>query len=384
MSILKPAVNQTSRAKIGIYGNAGSGKTRTSVELAIGLSQKLGSKKPVAFFDTETGSDFMIPLFKKAGIELLVAKSRAFADLITFCDEAEEACDVAIVDSVTHVWQELLNAWKQRLRRNFGFEIADWGKIKPEWQKFSDRFVNNGLHMIVCGRAGDVYEQEYDEDKKKMVMVKGGTKMKTEGEMAYEPSLLFEMERVSRALAKGDATLTGWINRAIVMKDRSDQLMGAEIDFPTFESFQPFWDSLNLGAKHIGVDTSRSSVDSLESPDNRIHRRRQVEITLELIKDSMVEGNIAGTGKVEKSEQVKHLKMAFGTSAWTAIEDMKLEVLQAGLAAIRKNLLLEPLGQPNSEVPHAPLTEAPKALEPEDDGLGSLGQKEPVEAGAPA
>jgi hypothetical protein len=35
------------------------------------------ANKPAAFFDTETGSDWLIPLFEKAGIPLVVAKKKS-------------------------------------------------------------------------------------------------------------------------------------------------------------------------------------------------------------------------------------------------------------------------------------------------------------------
>jgi septum formation inhibitor-activating ATPase MinD len=58
MSILKKATNEMSRLKAGIQGSAGSGKTRTAAELAIGLAQL--HKKPVAVCDSESGTDYLI------------------------------------------------------------------------------------------------------------------------------------------------------------------------------------------------------------------------------------------------------------------------------------------------------------------------------------
>ncbi len=42
-----------------------------------------GANKPVAFFDTETGSDFLIKRFEAEGVELMVATSQAFRDPLT-------------------------------------------------------------------------------------------------------------------------------------------------------------------------------------------------------------------------------------------------------------------------------------------------------------
>lgn len=59
MSILKPATNKMAYGKVGIYGTAGSGKTRTASEIAIGLHKAIGSTKPVVAFDTEPAFSFV-------------------------------------------------------------------------------------------------------------------------------------------------------------------------------------------------------------------------------------------------------------------------------------------------------------------------------------
>jgi hypothetical protein len=126
MTLLRPARNESAYLKMGNYGGAGSGKTWTTALVAIGLSSRLSDGKPVAFFDTETGSDYVLPLFRDAGVELLVVKSRAFADLVEFVFEAESKRSVAIVDSITHVWDELREAYEKKFGRTTGLEIWDW------------------------------------------------------------------------------------------------------------------------------------------------------------------------------------------------------------------------------------------------------------------
>jgi hypothetical protein len=343
MTLLRKATNQTAYLKAGIMGFAGSGKTFTAADLAIGLSKTVSDGKPVAFFDTETGSDFLIPKFKEHGIELLVAKTRSFKDLLTFMKEAEGQCSVAVIDSITHVWQEILAAYTEKLRRRNGLLFQDWGPIKTEWRGFTDSYINSKMHVILCGRAGFEYDMEKDEAGKKE-LIKTGTKMKAESEMGYEPSLLLEMERVSADEEYAKGKRGGWIHRCYILKDRTDRMNGEAIDNPTFASFKPVVDFLNIGGEHVGVDATSSSTDLFESPESYHARKKRVEIVLELIVDTMTEAQIGGTSAKAKEEQVKHLKNAFGTSSWTAIKDMKLEALEAGMLALRKALLLEPLG----------------------------------------
>ena len=173
--LLKKAVNQTAYLKAGFMGFAGSGKTFTASQLAIGLAKDIGDNKPVAFFDTETGSDYLIKEFENAGVELLVVKTRSFRDLLGFLKEAESACSVAIIDSITHVWQELMEAYAKRNNRRNGLLFQDWGKLKTEWRQFTDLYLNSSLHVIMCGRAGYEYDYSQDETGKKELL-KTGTK----------------------------------------------------------------------------------------------------------------------------------------------------------------------------------------------------------------
>ena len=86
-------------------------------------------------------------------------------------------------------------------------------KLYEMWAKFTDSFLNSSLHMIVCGRAGDMYEYQENENGKKE-LIKSGTRMATEKELSYEPSLLIEMQR---KIIDGKERLF-----AFVEKDRSD------------------------------------------------------------------------------------------------------------------------------------------------------------------
>lgn len=335
MSLLKPAMNQTAYLKAGILGFAGSGKSYTASDMAIGLSKTLGDRKPVAFFDTETGSDYLIPKFKEAGVELLVAKTRTFSDLLMFMREAEASCSVAIIDSISHVWTELLEAYTAKLRRRNGLMFSDWGPIKQEWRGFTDAYLNSKMHVILCGRAGYEYDMETNEAGKKE-LIKTGTKMKAETEMGYEPSLLLEMERVNADDKHTTGKRSGWIHRCYVLKDRTDRMNGEAIDNPSYESFAPVVSFLNIGGEHVGIDRSRSSEGLFDNPEGRSDRKRRLDVLLELIPDAFVRADIGGTSAVAKRAQVEACMACFGTSSWTAIKSQRLEEIEKGY----KNLLI--------------------------------------------
>ena len=107
MSIFKTGELEMAYLKMGLYGGAGSGKTFTASDIAIGLHKFVKAKKPIYFIDTETGSDFVLDKFEKAKIKLQVAKSRAFMDLVAGVDEAEKDGSIILIDSITHFWNEL-------------------------------------------------------------------------------------------------------------------------------------------------------------------------------------------------------------------------------------------------------------------------------------
>ena len=112
--LFKPAEPEVAYLKMGIYGGQGSGKTRTATEVAIGLFKHTKAKKPVYFLDSETGSDYVRPIFAKHKVPFHNAKSRAFSDLLIAMDEAEREASVFICDSVTHFWDELIESYKKK------------------------------------------------------------------------------------------------------------------------------------------------------------------------------------------------------------------------------------------------------------------------------
>lgn len=348
MGILKPATNRMAYAKVGLYGGAGSGKTRTAAEIAIGLHKAIGSKKPVVAFDTEPAFSFVLPLFQKAGIELLVAdESRALVDLMEFMDEAEKVSDIAIIDSITHVWRDAQESYLKRLnesRARYGkkpllaLEFQHWRPIKAAWADFTDRFLSSKLHVIVCGRAGNVYEyQEKDDGSGKKELITTGTRMATEKELGYEPSLLIEM-----LADRQDGHI---VNTALVQKDRTDTLNGQEIQFPNYEKLRPHFDFLNIGGQHFeSMDRRDSSGMFAEADETGWDKEKQqrtiyCEEIAELMKKHYPSQSVE-----DKQKRADLMEMFFDTRSWTAIESMRSDVLRDGFEAMRDKL--EPVESP--------------------------------------
>lgn len=342
MKLLKPASNRMAYAKIGLYGTAGSGKTRTAAEIAIGLHKAIGSKKPIAGFDTEPAFSFILPLFQKNGIELLVSdESRALSDLMDFMDEAEQVSDIVIIDSITHVWRDAQESYLRRInesRARYGkkpkpsLEFQDWRPIKAAWAEFTDRFLSSKMHVIVCGRAGQVYEyQDKDDGSGKKELITTGTRMATEKELGYEPSLLIEM-----LADRQDGRI---VNVALVQKDRSDTLNGREIQFPNYSKLEPHFKALNIGGEHFGSMDKRDSSEIFPEADESgwDAEKHQREIMSEEIKELMLKHYPSQTAD-DKKARGDLLEMFFDTRSWTKVESMKSAILKSGYDAMREKL----------------------------------------------
>ena len=392
----KDATNTTSFAKIGILGFAGAGKTRTATEMAIGLHAAIKSKKPIGFIDSETGSDFVLPLFTKRGIGLKVSKTRAFRDLAEGMKQSPGLFDILIIDSLSHFWVDIVESYRKKKNVN-RLSFGDWAIIKPMWNDdFSSPFVMSAIHIIVCGRAGFEYDY-FEGDDGKMELYKTGTKMKAENEFGFEPSLVIEMERIKnpnlteeyRAAKTKDQKLKAarsmaadreFVRRATVLKDRSDIMDGMTFDNPTYADFAPHWQAINLGGEHMPLEGGDSTelFNRGGQPAWQIEKRRsdiaREEIRAEL--DKVFPSSSAN----EKKARIRILEFVLDTSSATAIESMKTDKLIPALRRIKTILTV-----PENTVENlaaGKIMEPPKdEIEdiPEFGPIGDLGQTTLVE-----
>jgi hypothetical protein len=344
-------------AKVGIYGSAGSGKTRTATEIAIGLHKAIKSKKPIVAFDTEPAFSFVLPHFQAADIELLVSdESRALQDLMAFMDEAEKVSDIAIIDSITHVWRDAQESFLKRMndtRKKYGkkplaaLEFQHWRPIKAAWAEFTDRFLSSKMHVIVCGRAGNVYEyQDKDDGSGKKELISTGTRMATEKELGYEPSLLIEM-----LADRQDGRI---INVASIQKDRADKLNGHEIRMPTYKALKSHFEFLNIGGEHFESMDQRDSTAMFKDVEEtgwdkeKLERQILSEEVIELLKKHFPSMSVE-----DKAKRADMMDFGFGTRSWTAIENSHSDILRDGLHKLRMEL--EP---PEPETTSEPVQEA--------------------------
>lgn len=346
MALFKKATMTSAYLKMGIYGDAGSGKTYTASQVAKGLALHIKAKgspiPPVMFIDTETGSNWVKPIFDAVGVDFLVAQTRAFSDLKEAVREAEAAGAILIVDSISHFWQEVQEAYvkskQERTRKPYAkLEFQDYAILKPLWAQFTGAYLNSKAHIILCGRAGGTYEYQENDETHKKELITTGTKMRAEKDMGYEPSLLVEM-----VIEKDpdDKRKKKTVRKAFVIKDRSTLLDGLEFINPAFKSFEPHIKLLNLGGAHAGFDASRSS-SALFPKEDRDDRSLQRKIVLDEI-ESILTRYFPSTGGSDRKAKLELLKEHFQAS-WTEIEKvMPLEDLRASYDTLHRALEGEP------------------------------------------
>lgn len=338
MALFKRATNGQAFLKMGLMGFAGDGKTFTATQVAIGMVELMRRRglemgdRPAMFLDTETGSDWVKPRFDEASIELMVAKTRSFVDLIAAVNEAEASGSVLIIDSISHFWRVLCDEYATRRNRKRGLEFSDWAWLKGEWSKFTDRFVNSQAHIIMCGRAGFEYDF-FEDDSGKKQLEKTGVKMKAETETGYEPSILVLMEK-HQAIDDGRVWRT-----ATVLKDRSTKIDGMTFENPTFKDFLPHIEFLNLGGQHISIDESRDNA-SLFADDGtpRWQReKRAKEIALDEITE-LLSKHHPGSAADAKKAKADWLERAFSSRSWERIQSMDWDTVRSARNWLWKQL----------------------------------------------
>ncbi len=348
MGLLQVIDDAPGYVKATFQGPQGSGKTRTAVELACKAHSFFGSKKPVAFYDTEGGSDYVADLIsERTGMKPIRVKTRAFSDLRQVVHECEGgASDVMIVDSISHVWRELQAAYMQKVnegRRSpkLRMDIQDIMKIKELWAPWPDDFLQSAVHIIVCGREGNEWGHEWDEEKGKSELVQTGKKMKVESEFGYEASLMVSM--AAEQVAAQTVKLRGGkkekrerriINVATILKDRYDKMNGHVIEMPTGDDFLPFLELHNPKA-HGRMDTAVKSDGDMQpmSDDGWTQEKKSRVCLCEEIQGQLTKHYPGQTAK-EKAVKLAILEKAFQTRSWTRVESMHSDKLRVGLDTI--------------------------------------------------
>lgn len=350
MNILKPIDAGSGYLKVSIFGDAGSGKTTTSVKLAIYAREFFRLSGPIVFIDTENGSPWAAPTVEKAtGQKMIGVKTRSFDDLKAAVAEAVTlGASVVVVDSATHFWQELNATFLKRIndsRRSNRMQTLDklefqhMNAIKEMWGTWTSLFLNSPIHIVTCGRLQNEWEMEVNEKGKKE-LVKTGVRFQAERQFGHEASMLVEME--PEQILEGNRVVRV-LHRATVIKDRNmdpeTTLVGKTCDDPDGSFFLPHLSTLRPET-HAPVDTSRETVVQVDEAGRVEWQResRERDALLEELAGELDKAGLGGTSTEAKTKRPRLLEECFGTSSKTRMEGMRSDALREGLAKIRVRL----------------------------------------------
>lgn len=190
----KKAVRQRVKARIGICGPAGSGKTMSALRLAFGI---VGSNGKIAVLDTENES---ASLYAHLGdYDTDVIKPPFTVDkYINGIREAERnGYDLLIIDSLSHAWAgtggilEYVDAKADAAKGN---KFAGWREATPRHNSLVDAMLQSPMHIIATMRSKTEYILVEDEKGKKVPKKVGMAPVQREG-MDYEFTLVFDVDQ---------------------------------------------------------------------------------------------------------------------------------------------------------------------------------------------
>ena len=169
----KRGVRENVPLLIGLAGGTGSGKTRSAMRLATGLS----AGKPFAVIDTEAGranhyaNDFT---FDHGDLRAPFTPE-AYTAAIVAADEAHYP--VVIVDSASHEWAgdggilDMADAEKQRMGGGENVAMAAWIKPKGSHKHMVTKLLQVRAHVILCFRAEPKIEMVRNPETRRMEVV---------------------------------------------------------------------------------------------------------------------------------------------------------------------------------------------------------------------
>ena len=173
--------------KLGIVGPSGSGKTFSALRLARGL---VGPTGRIAVIDTENGSAKLYSDLTEFDHCDLV--SHKYTEFIEAVKEAEKAgYDAAIIDSLSHLWQGILDE-KAAIDRRGGNSYANWTEPTKHLNEVIQTILQAKIHVICCLRSKAEYVMETNA-KGKEVPKKVGTAPIFRENLEYEFSTVLEI-----------------------------------------------------------------------------------------------------------------------------------------------------------------------------------------------
>jgi hypothetical protein len=355
--------------KASFEGFAGAGKSFTMGLVARGIWEREGGEPTIVLIDTEESSKFLLPLFEEAGLvegeHIFVSRSRSLVDFQQILTLAEEEHAILLIDSLTHIHEEMVRQYLCDHRRK-QLEMKDYMVLKPYWKEhFSVPYVRANCHALFTGRAAWEYEPERDEETGKIKEFhKSGVRMRGDNETAFEPDMLVLMTR-RQEIDGRDVQV--W-REAMILKSRYSPLDGKVFKNPSFEDFEPIHRFV-MNGKRDGVHGLETPMAGMfTDPARSGMARRQVDVLLGELK-GLYDSYLPGMGAKERKLKADIAYTAFGKRSWEALEQLPLADLKAGYAGAE--YLLTQI----EDVPDDPKEIAPWLRQKQDDFLAGQARR---------
>jgi len=186
--VFEEATKEQAKARIGIIGPPGCGKTYTALLLATLLG------KNVAVIDTEHGSaSKYADKFKFKRLNLTDFHPNNYVQAIKAAEAA--GFDVLVIDSASHEWNGhngCLELVDQASKRYKGNSYVAWGDVTPMHTEFIETMLASNMHIIATFRSKIEYLQTESGGKKEIRKV-GMAPITREG-ADYELDIVGEMD----------------------------------------------------------------------------------------------------------------------------------------------------------------------------------------------
>jgi hypothetical protein len=207
--VIRPAERSVARARIGMGGPAGAGKTASALLMAFGLCADWSR---IIVIDTEHGSGHLytgatipktggvkIGRYNVLSLEAPYAPEK-FLTAIKMAEDAktstgDRAFDVVIIDSFSQFWSGpggLLEAHSKEADR-IGNSWSAWGKITPKHNQMIEAFLKSPLHVIITARSKQEHTQEKDSKTGKSVIKRVGMEPEVRKGLEYEVTTWAEL-----------------------------------------------------------------------------------------------------------------------------------------------------------------------------------------------
>lgn len=236
MSRFQPATNVQSKARIGIAGPAGSGKTMTALKWARALA---GPEGRVAVIDTEhgTAAKYADPDGEPwQQFDHAVLTSFGPLEYVSAINDAnDEGYDALVIDSATHAWSGkggALHQVDQYATQHRGDKFGAWREVTPQHNDMVEAMLGARAHLIVTMRSKMEYALRKDEDSGRHRVEKLGMAPIQRDGMEYEFDLIVDMDVD---------------NNGQVGKTRCPAMKKAWFHEPGADDLVPFIDWLNKG-----------------------------------------------------------------------------------------------------------------------------------------